>query len=154
MGWSHLLYARWANRWHDLQHQHGKNNNIRIMDVRAWTKKVIEILWEHAYQRWIQRAQKLQGESESLPEGELTERVRRLYEKRRELPRRYQFLFMITKEQMLNRDTKRIRKWVQDTETIAHRAIMNLKRRHKEQTRMEVWLRWERRKKNRRRTQS
>ena len=50
IGWSHLLYTRWKNIWHDWQHQHGKNNNIIIMDVRAWTKKVIEILWEHAYQ--------------------------------------------------------------------------------------------------------
>ena len=74
--------------------------------------------------------------------------------KRRELPRRHQFLFRTTKDHMLNRYTKRIRKWVQDTEPILHRAITKLRRRHKEQTRMDVWLRWERRKKNRRRTQS
>ena len=41
-----------------------------------------------------------------FPEGELTERVERLYEKRREIPRRHQFLFRMTKDHMLNMDTK------------------------------------------------
>ena len=150
LGWDHLLHARWAIRWSDWQRQHAETHDHAQSEPRKWIQQMITAQWEHAHQRWTQRARKLEGKQESLPGPELQDRVRALYLKKDQLPGRYQFLFRRTVEQMLEREVRRIREWLQDTERLVHRAIQQMQRRRRKRTGLEKWLRWERRKKQRR----
>ena len=114
-------------------------------------KEVIKTLWNYAHQRWIQRGRKLNGEPNEETKTELRDRIKALYQLKHQLPRRYQFFFGIKLEQMITRETAKNRRWLQDAEPIIHRAIRKQQRRRKESTGTEIWLKWEQRKKNRRR---
>lgn len=149
IGWHHLLHARWATRWHDWQQQYATTQGHNKSDQRNWIRQIITTQWEHAHQRWTQRAKKLEGKQEKSAGAELRERVTALYDKKKQLPRRYQFLFRQTRESMLEREVHRIREWLQDTEHIVHRAIRQMHERRRKKTGLEKWLRWERKKKRR-----
>ena len=75
---------------------------------------------------------KKDGGKQDLSAGtELKERVTALYEKKQQLPRRYQFLFRRSQEDMLGRHISKVGEWLQDTERIVYRAIRQLRRRRR-----------------------
>ena len=112
VGCSHLLHARWAIRWHDWQQQYATTQGQVQVDQRKWVRQIITAIWDHAHQRWMRRAKKLEGRHDSEAGPELSERVAALYEKKQHLPRRYQFLFRRTQEDMLDRSIGQIREWL------------------------------------------
>ena len=151
IGWSHLLHARWAIRWHDWLQQYASTQGQAQVDQRKWVRQIISAQWDHAHQRWMRRAKKLEGRQDPEAGPELSERVAALYEKKQHLPRRYHFLFRRTQKDMLGRSIGRIREWMQDTERIVCRAMGQMRRKGRKRTGLEKWLRWERKKKHRRR---
>ena len=127
----------------------------RVRDPeRAWIKAVIRKLWDYAHKRWIQRGKKLNGALNETPGKELQERIRALYKLQSQLPRRYQFFYRVQLEDMIMRETAKTRRWLHDAEPIILRAIRRQKQRRKERTGVEIWLRWEIIKKNRRKKMS
>ena len=140
IGWSHLWHSRWSKRWGDYQSDYERVQELPRTDGEKWIRHITTTIWEHMHKKWIERGKVLRGQKGQAGRVGLRDRVTRLHEMREQLPTRYQFLFRLTKQQVLLQEDKHILAWLRITEPIVNRAVNRMRRRSRKETRLETWM--------------
>ena len=120
------------------------------MENQTWTQKVILAMWTHLHERWIQRSKIVNGSLNSPSQEFINQRAREMYETVGRLPRRFRFLFRREEEEWQREDPKKATRWIQRVDPVIRRQLRKQERRSTEGRRMEIWLRYKRRKGRRR----
>jgi hypothetical protein len=132
LGWQQLWYGRFPTEWDWYQRKYTKDKSAYDNDPTGepkWIRATILTIWNHCYQRWIERCDTQHSDTaNTFKREQLLQQITALYATKARILQQDQYLFQITLEEWTEKTVHQMEEWIKKHKPVIKQCLTTAKK--------------------------
>jgi hypothetical protein len=132
LGWQQLWYGRFPTEWDWYQRKYTKDKSAYDNDPTGepkWIRATILTIWNHCYQRWIERCDTQHSDTaNTFKREQLLQQITALYATKERILQQDQYIFQITPEEWTEKTAHQMEEWIKKHKPVIKQCLTTAKK--------------------------